>query len=77
MGNRSWGRSFWSFNQDLQQAGPAATASYSLIGAIVLLSGIGYAIDRWWGTFPWFFVSGLVLGLVVGFYQLARTMWRR
>ena len=76
MRNRSWGRSFWSVNQSLQQAGPAASASYTLIGAIVLLAGIGYAIDWWRGSFPWFFVSGLVLGLVVGFYQLARTLWR-
>ena len=77
MGNRSWGRTLWSVNRSVQEAGPAATVSYSLIGAIVLLAGLGYAIDRWWNTFPWGFVSGLVLGIVVGFYQLARALWRR
>lgn len=75
--NRSWGRSFRSLNQSILNAGPAAMASYSLIGSILALTGLGYAIDAWRGTFPWFLVGGLVLGLVVGFYQLARTLWRR
>jgi F0F1-type ATP synthase assembly protein I len=57
-------------------AGPAAMVSYTLIGAIVLLGGIGYAIDQWRGTSPWFLVGGLILGLVVGFYELAKALWR-
>ena len=48
-----------------------------MIGAIVLLGGIGYAIDAWQGTSPWFLVGGLVLGLIVGFYELAKVMWHR
>ena len=51
-------------------------ASYTLIGAIVLLGGIGYALDEWRGTSHWFLFGGLILGLVVGFYELARTLWR-
>jgi F0F1-type ATP synthase assembly protein I len=56
-------------------SGPAAMASYTLIGAIILLGGIGYAIDQWRGTSPWFLFGGLILGLVVGFYELAKTIW--
>lgn len=51
--------------------------SYSLIGAILLLGGIGYAVDYWRGTSPWFLLSGLLLGLVVGFYELAKTVFKR
>ena len=58
------------------RSGPAATASYTLIGAIILLGGIGYAIDTWQGTSPWFLFGGLVLGLTVGFYELAKTIWK-
>ena len=58
-------------------AGPAAGASYTLIGAIILLGGIGYAVDRWRGTSPWFLLGGLALGLIVGFYELARAVWRK
>jgi F0F1-type ATP synthase assembly protein I len=60
----------------LARSGPAMAAGYTLIGAIILLGGIGYAVDEWQGTSPWFLVGGLLLGLVVGFYELAKTIWR-
>jgi F0F1-type ATP synthase assembly protein I len=60
----------------LARSGPAAAVGYTLIGAIILLGGIGYALDEWRGTSPWFLLGGLVLGLIVGFYELAKTIWR-
>jgi F0F1-type ATP synthase assembly protein I len=64
-----------AFQENVTRAGPVAAASYTLIGAIILLGGIGYAVDRWRGTTPWFLLGGLLLGLIVGFYELARTVW--
>jgi F0F1-type ATP synthase assembly protein I len=64
------------FQENLRRAGPAVAAGYTLIGAIILLGGIGYAIDSWRGTEPAFLIGGLLLGVVVGFYELARTVWR-
>jgi F0F1-type ATP synthase assembly protein I len=61
---------------NVRRSGPAAAASYTLVGAIILLGGIGYAIDRWRGSSPWFLLGGLLLGLVIGFYDLARAVWR-
>ena len=52
------------------RAGPAAAAAYTLIGAVVLLGGIGYGLDRWLKTAPWCLLGGLLLGMVVGFYEL-------
>jgi F0F1-type ATP synthase assembly protein I len=60
----------------ISRSGPAATASYTLIGAIVLLGGIGYGVDLWRGTSPWGLFAGLMLGLIVGFYELAKTIWK-
>jgi len=65
-----------SFQENLTRAGPVALASYALIGAILVLGGIGYAMDSWLGTTPWFLLGGLLLGLVVGFYELAKAVWR-
>jgi F0F1-type ATP synthase assembly protein I len=70
-------RSAKSFQENAERAGPAAGASYTLIGAILLLGGLGYAIDAWRGTAPWFLVGGLLLGIVVGMWELAKTVWRR
>ena len=47
-----------------------------LVGAIILLGGIGYAVDRWRGTAPWVLFIGLVLGIVVGFYELVKAVRR-
>jgi F0F1-type ATP synthase assembly protein I len=69
----SFGRSIQVFQENVNRAGPAATASYSLIGAIVVLGGLGYAADRWLGSAPWGAFAGLMLGLVVGFYELVKA----
>ena len=69
----SFGRSIQVFQENVSRAGPAATASYSLVGAIVVLGGVGYAVDRWLGSAPWGAFGGLMLGLVVGFYELVKA----
>lgn len=76
--NRSFslGKSAKSLQENVTRAGPAAAASYTLIGAIILLGGIGYAVDTWQGTAPWGLVIGLLVGVVVGFYELV-TMTRQ
>lgn len=74
---RSLGRSVRALQKTVLGAGPAAAASYSLIGAILLFGGLGYGCDRWLGTEPWCLVGGLMFGLTVGFYQLSKAVWRR
>lgn len=70
-------RSFGALQENVRRAGPAATAGYTLIAAILLLGGVGYMVDRWVGTAsPWFLLAGMLVGLVVGFYELAKTVWK-
>ena len=69
-------RSLQHLQDNIRRAGPAATASYSLIGAILLLGGGGHLVDRWLGSAPWGMLAGLMLGLIVGFYELAKAVWR-
>jgi len=73
----SFARSAESLQDNLRRSGPAAGASYTLIGAIVLLGGLGYGFDYWQGTQPWGLFVGLLFGIVVGFYELAKTVWGR
>jgi F0F1-type ATP synthase assembly protein I len=70
-------KSVQAFQRTVERSAPAWTASYTLIGAIVLLGGLGYGFDQWRGTAPWGVFGGLILGLIVGFYQLAKVVWRR
>jgi F0F1-type ATP synthase assembly protein I len=68
--------SLQALQENIRRAGPAATASYTLIGAILLLGGIGYLVDRWLATSPWFLLAGLMAGIAVGFYELAKAVWK-
>ena len=69
-------RSFQVLQDNVRRAGPAASAGYTLIGAILLLGGVGHLVDRWAGTSPWCLLTGLLVGLTVGFYELAKTVWK-
>jgi F0F1-type ATP synthase assembly protein I len=73
--NRFLSRSTQALQTSVERAGPAAAASYSLIGSVILLGGLGYGCDRWFGTWPWGMVGGLMLGILVGFYLLAKAVW--
>ena len=64
-----------SFQETVTRAGPVALASYTLIGAILVLGGIGYALDVWRGNGHWFLLGGLLFGVVVGFYELAKAVF--
>jgi F0F1-type ATP synthase assembly protein I len=66
-----------SLQENAAASGAVAGASYTLVGGIVLLGGIGYAVDRWRGWSPWGLVIGLALGIVVGFYELVKIAWHR
>ena len=75
--SRRIARSLAYFSDTVRRSGPAASASYGLIGALLLFGAIGYALDRWLNTAPWCLLGGLIFGMIVGFYELARTVWHR
>tara|TARA_B100000809_G_C14840649_1_gene424616 strand:- start:225 stop:470 length:246 start_codon:yes stop_codon:yes gene_type:complete len=77
--NRSFSlaRSLTYLQENLRRSGPEMVAGYTLIGAILLLGGIGYFIDHWMQTSPWLLLVGLLAGVVVGFYELAKTVWHQ
>ncbi len=68
------GESNKALQEALDENEPRIVASYALLGAIVLLGAIGYGIDRWAGTSPWFLLIGLIVGIVSGFGNLVRTL---
>ena len=73
----SYSKAAKSLQENVSRSGTAAAGSYTLIGAIILLGGLGYGFDYWRGTSPWGVFIGLMLGVVVGFYELIKTTWRR
>ncbi|MFQ6607208.1 MAG: AtpZ/AtpI family protein [Fidelibacterota bacterium] len=70
-------RVFEAFQKIVRQSSPYMSASYMLIGSILGLGLLGYLLDQWLGTSPWILVGGLLLGVVVGIWELARVSLRR
>ena len=61
-----------SFQNIVQQAAPAASASYSLIASILIFTFLGKYIDSKFEISPFGVLIGVLIGLTVGFYQLIK-----
>jgi F0F1-type ATP synthase assembly protein I len=44
--------------------------SMELLSAVLLWAGVGYLVDRWLGTDPWFLAIGAILGNAVGIWLI-------
>jgi F0F1-type ATP synthase assembly protein I len=69
----SFSRATQSLQDNVARSGPVAAASYTLVGGIILLGGLGYFLDGRLGTAPWLLITGLGIGIVVGFYELIKA----
>lgn len=56
-----------------RKSGLAYAAAFSLFAAVVAGLGLGWLLDRWFGTRPWLLIVGLLLGAVAGFYEFIRA----
>jgi F0F1-type ATP synthase assembly protein I len=66
-------RSIKSLQANLSRGAPGILASYGLIGAVVTFGGLGYMLDRFVETAPWFLLAGLLFGVCFGFYILVKA----
>jgi F0F1-type ATP synthase assembly protein I len=48
----------------------ASIMGMELVAAILTWSGIGWLVDRWLGTAPWFLVIGGLIGNAAGLYLI-------
>ena len=60
------------FQKILLKAAPIISAVYSLFLCIIILSYLGYYLDKKMQTFPIIFLLSLIFGLFLGFYQLEK-----
>ncbi len=60
------------FQKILLKAAPIMSAVYTLFLSIIILSYLGYYLDKKMQTFPIIFLLSLIFGLFLGFYQLVK-----
>ena len=56
-------KSIQQFQRYVRQSGPAASAAYTLLGSVLLLSLIGYNLDKYFKSSPVYIIIGLCLGI--------------
>ena len=57
-----------------RKAAPYINSSYVLIAAIALFALLGWWLDSYTGTEPLFFILGLFLGMITGFYNFYKVI---
>jgi ATP synthase protein I len=55
-----------------RKSGIAYAAAFSLFVSVAAFCGLGWLLDRWLGTRPWFLVTGIIVGAAAGFYEFVR-----
>jgi F0F1-type ATP synthase assembly protein I len=55
-----------------RKSGFAYAAGITLFASVVSFCGLGYLLDWWLGTEPWFLVVGIVIGSAVGLFEFVR-----
>ena len=61
----------------LREAGPYLSIGTSRAATVLLGLGVGYWIDRRFGTQPVFFMIGSVAGVLTALYQFFKTVNRK
>ena len=60
--------------KSLQQA---VGASYTVLGALALFGFGGYWLDRYRGSENFWLIIGLLMGVVIGMYELAKYILKK
>jgi ATP synthase protein I len=55
-----------------RKTGLAYAAGIALFASVATFTIIGYLLDRWFGTQPWFLIGGIVLGSAGGLFEFIR-----
>ena len=68
---------FFMSRNDRKSLQKAIGASYSILGALALFGFGGYWLDRYRGNENFWLMIGLLLGVVVGLYELSKYILKK
>jgi ATP synthase protein I len=58
--------------EENRKTGLAYAAGITLFATVAAFCGLGWLVDTWLGTKPWFLVTGIVVGSAAGLVQFVR-----
>jgi len=59
-----------------RKSGLAYAAAITLFDVVATFCGLGWLLDKWLGTEPWFLIGGIVFGSAAGLFQFVRLSSR-
>ncbi len=65
-----------SIQKIIFQSSKAYTASYTLIASLIIFIFSGNYFDVLYDSSPFGLISGMCIGLAIGFYNLAKIIWK-
>jgi ATP synthase protein I len=60
--------------ETIRTIGALSAVGFAFVLAVVIGTALGYALDRWLGTSPWFFLVGFFSGMAAGARSVFRTV---
>jgi F0F1-type ATP synthase assembly protein I len=63
-----------TLGEAVRTVGALSAVGLTFVLAVVLGAGLGYLIDRWFGTSPWGFLVCFFLGMAAGVRAVMRTV---
>jgi ATP synthase protein I len=60
--------------ETLRTIGALSAVGFAFVLAVVVGTALGYAVDRWLGTSPWFFLGGFAVGVIAGVRSVFKTV---
>ena len=63
-------------NKHFESLGLASMMGIHLVSGVIVGMGMGYYLDKVFGTKPWFMLLFLVFGIVAGYKNMFREMQR-
>ena len=73
----NFGKQFMEMQKIINRSGPVAASSYGLITSILIFTYFGWYIDKLSESTPIGTLTGLFIGLTVGFYHLYKIIYRK
>ena len=65
-----------SIQKIILQSSKASAASYTLVASLIIFMFGGNYFDVLYDSSPFGLISGMCIGLAMGFYNLAKIIWK-
>jgi ATP synthase protein I len=63
--------------QKQDSLGTGMNVAIGFCAGVVVGLGVGYGLDRYFGTRPWFVLAGLMLGMAAGWVNVLRSLKKK